>query len=74
MSTRDALTEAMRLRGEGDTMTWLHGHGLAVADEDTMSRAIHDIYCGITADHVEPNEKDHGQARALIAALQKHSG
>jgi len=73
MSTRDALTEAMRLPGDSDAMTWLYGHGLAVADEDTMSRAIHDIYCGITADHDEPNEKDRGQARAMIAALQKHA-
>jgi hypothetical protein len=44
-----------------------------VADVDTMSRAIHDIYCGITADHDHPNEKDHQQAQALVAALQKHA-
>ena len=74
MSTRDALVQAMHLSKDSDTMSWLHEHGLAVTDEDTMSRAIHDIYCGITADHDEPNEKDHGQARAMIAALQKHAG
>lgn len=73
MSTRQTLVEAMHLPGDSDTMSWLHQHGVAVADEDTMSRAIHDIYCGITADHAEPNEKDRGQAREMIAALQKHS-
>ena len=74
MSTRDALTEAMHLPEDSDTMAWLHGRGFAVADEDTMSRAIHDIYCGITADHDAPNEKDRGQARTMIATLQKHAG
>jgi hypothetical protein len=74
MSTRQHLVEAMHLPDNSDTMSWLHQHGLAVADEDTMSRAIHDIYCGVTADHPEPNEKDRGQARDMIAALQKHSG
>ena len=73
MSTRDALVEAMHLPTDSDTMSWLHEHGLAVADEDTMSRAIHDVYCGIMADHEHPNEKDHAQARAMIAALQKHA-
>ncbi|HZM72861.1 MAG TPA: hypothetical protein VFC71_05755 [Candidatus Polarisedimenticolia bacterium] len=73
MSTRQTLAEAMHLPGDSDTMSWLHEHGVAVTDEDTMSRAIHDIYCGITADHLEPNEKDRNQARDMIAALQKHS-
>ena len=40
---------------------------------DTMSQAIHDVYCGIMADHQHPNEKDKEQARALLAALQKHA-
>ena len=52
-------------------MQRIHDFGLAVANEDTMSRAIHDVYCGITADHDHPNEKDHAQARAMIDALQK---
>jgi hypothetical protein len=38
-----------------------------------MSQAIHDVYCGIMADHDHPNEKDHEQARALMAALQQHA-
>jgi len=46
---------------------------MAVANEDTMSKAIHDVYCGIMADHDHPNEKDHEQARALMAALQQHA-
>ena len=49
------------------------GDGLAVADEDTMSQAIHDVYCGIMADHEHPNDKDREQARAMMAALQKHA-
>jgi hypothetical protein len=73
MTTRDSLVQAMHLPADSDTVQWLHERGVAVADEDTMSRAIHDIYCGIQADHQHPNEKDHEQALALIAALQKHT-
>jgi hypothetical protein len=40
-----------------------------MANEDSMSQAIHDVYCGIVADHQHPNEKDREQARQLIAAL-----
>ena len=47
--------------------------GLAVVDVDSMSQAIHDVYCGIMADHSHPNEKDKDQARSMIAALQKVS-
>jgi hypothetical protein len=73
MSMREALVEAMHLPPDSETLTWLHDHGLAVADQDTMSQAIHDIYCGIEADHQHPNEKDQAQARALIAAIQQHA-
>ena len=73
MTTRDSLVQAMHLPADSDTVQWLHERGVAIADEDTMSRAIHDIYCGIQADHQHPNEKDQEQARALIAALQKHT-
>jgi hypothetical protein len=38
---------------------------------DTMSQAIHDVYCGIMADHEHPNEKDRQQAQQMIDALQK---
>jgi hypothetical protein len=73
MSMRESLIEAMRLPADSDTAHWMSEHGVAVADEDTMSRAIHDVYCGITADHDQPSEKDRQQARMMIAALQKRA-
>ena len=71
MTIEQNLIEAMHLPEDSDTVRRIHEFGLAVANEETMSRAIHDVYCGITADHDHPNEKDHDQARALIDALQK---
>ena len=68
---RAALDHAMHNAGGGDAVQQLADSGLAVADEGTMTQAIHDVYCGITADHEHPNDKDREQARALIAALQK---
>jgi hypothetical protein len=68
---RDALDRAMHQSGDGDAVRQLSDNGLAVANEDTMTQAIHDVYCGITADHEHPSEKDRDQARAMIAALQK---
>jgi hypothetical protein len=73
MSMADTLTAAMNLPADSDTVRRIHEFGLAVADVDTMSRAIHDVYCGIMADHAHPNEKDRAQAQAMIAALQQHS-
>jgi hypothetical protein len=73
MTMQDSLIEAMHLPPDSDTVARIHEFGLAVADENTMSRAIHDVYCGIMADHDHPNEKDQDQARAMIAALQKHA-
>ena len=66
---REALDRAMG-RSDGETLRKLQESGLAVVDQDSMSRAIHDVYCGIMADHTHPNEKDQEQARALIAAIQ----
>jgi hypothetical protein len=74
MTMRQALEQAMGREPDGDTTQRLQEGGLAVLNEDTMSKAIHDVYCGIMADHEHPNEKDHEQARALIAALQQPSG
>ncbi len=71
MTTRDSLVQAMHLPADSDTVEWLHDRGVAVADQDTMSQAIHDIYCGIQADHQHPNDKDRAQARAMIDAIQK---
>ena len=53
------------------TVQALKDSGLALVSEDTMSKAIHDVYCGIMADHDHPNDKDREQARALIGALQR---
>jgi hypothetical protein len=73
MTMREALLAAMRMPDDTDTVQRIHASGLAVADEDTMSRAIHDVYCGIMADHSHPNDKDREQARAMLAALQRHA-
>jgi hypothetical protein len=68
---REALDRAMHAPDAGDPVRQLAASGLAVADTDTMTQAIHDVYCGIAADHEHPNDKDREQARAMIAALQK---
>lgn len=73
MSMRESLVQAMHIPADSDTAQWMLEHQIAVADEDTMSRAIHDVYCGIVADHEGPSEKDQQQARMMIAALQKHA-
>lgn len=73
MTMREALERAMGSEPDGETMQRLQESGLGVLNEDTMSNAVHDVYCGIMADHAHPSEKDHEQARALIAALQQHS-
>ena len=73
MATRDSLLEAMGLSPDSETAHWMLDRGVALADEETMSQAIHDVYCGIAADHDEPSEKDHHQALAMIAALQKYA-
>jgi hypothetical protein len=71
MSTLESLLEAMQLTPDSDTARWMRDRGVAVADSETMAQAIHEVYCGIAADHDQPNEKDHQQALAMIAALQK---
>jgi hypothetical protein len=70
MSMRDALEQALNIP-QGETVHRLQAAGLAIASEDTMAQAIHDVYCGVMADHSHPNDKDHEQARSMIAALQK---
>ena len=71
MTMRQALERAMGREPDNDTMQRLQENGFALLNEDTMSKAIHDVYCGITADHQHPNDKDHEQARALIAVLRQ---
>jgi hypothetical protein len=73
MSMRASLVEAMHLQADSDTVHRINESGLAVADHETMSQAIHDVYCGIMADHQHPNDKDRDQARAMIEAIQKHT-
>ena len=72
MTVRETLEQALHLP-ETETVRRLHESGLAVADVDTMSQAIHDVYCGILADHEHPNQKDRDQAAAMIDAIQKHT-
>ena len=69
-SIRTALADSVQLPDDADAIKVLHEGGLAVADEATMSQAIHEVYCGPDADHDHPNDKDHRQARSLMSALQ----
>lgn len=73
MSMQQSLIEAMHLPEDSDAVARIHEFGMALADQDTMSKVIHDVYCGIVADHHEPNDKDRAQAAALIAAIQKRA-
>ena len=73
MTMKETLLEAMHVPSDSDTARWMSERGVAVTDVDTMSQAVHDVYCGIMADHQHPNEKDHEQARQLIEAIQKHA-
>lgn len=74
MTMRQALDEAMASSSADGAMKTLLQRGVWMADEDTMTQAIHDVYCGIMADHQHPNEKDRDQARQLIAAIGRSIG
>jgi hypothetical protein len=69
MTVQAALEEAMHHETSAGVMNALVKQGVWMADEDTMTAAIHNVYCGIMADHDHPNEKDRDQARQLIAAI-----
>ena len=69
MTVQAALEEAMHHETPAGVMNALVEQGVWMADEDTMTAAIHNVYCGIMADHAHPNEKDRDQARQLIAAI-----
>ena len=71
MTTRDVLDDAMHRETVDDALRALTDGGVWMADVDTMSQAIHDVYCGIMADHDHPSDKDRAQAQAMIDALQK---
>jgi hypothetical protein len=72
MTMREALEKAMHREGGADAFALLRQNGLFVVDENTMAGAIHAVYCSVVAaDHSEPNEKDHAQARALLENIQQ---
>ena len=74
MTMREALDAAMGSGSAEGAVAALTDRGIAFADQDTMSQAIHDVYCGIMADHQHPNEKDREQARRLLEALSRQPG
>lgn len=74
MTMRQALDEAMQSQTPDDAIRALVQRGVWMADEDTMTEAVHKVYCGIMADHEHPNEKDRDQARQLIAAIGQAVG
>jgi hypothetical protein len=69
MTMREALERAMGRSSEGEMRSQLRSEGMAIVDEDSMTQAIHDVFCGIMADHDFPNEKDRSQAKALLDAM-----
>ena len=71
MTTLDSLLEAMRTTPDSEMGAWMVARGIALADEETLSQAIHEVYCGIAADHPTPNAKDHAQALALISSMRR---
>jgi hypothetical protein len=71
MAMKEALEAAMHSGSAEAAVSALQANGAALATEDTMTQAVHDVYCGIMADHQHPNEKDRDQARQLLAALGK---
>jgi hypothetical protein len=52
----EALEQAMGHHFEPGTVDRIHQEGMAIGNVDTMSQAIHDVYCGIMADHTDPND------------------
>ena len=74
MTVQKALEEAMHHETATGVMNSLVQQGVWMTDEDTMTAAIHNVYCGIMADHDSPNQKDRDQARQLIAAIGQSLG
>jgi hypothetical protein len=73
MAMKEALEAAMRSGSAEQAVSALQANGAAVATLDTMTQAVHDVYCGIMADHEHPNEKDRAQAQQLLDSLAKAS-
>lgn len=74
MTMQRALDEAMHRDSADNAMSALIERGVWMVDEDTMTQAIHKVYCGIMADHAHPNDKDRDQARQMIAAIGQSIG
>jgi hypothetical protein len=74
MAIQQALEAAKQSGTADDAITTLIQRGVWMADEDTMTQAVHDVYCGIMADHQHPSDKDRDQARQLIAAIGRSIG
>ena len=74
MTMQQALESALGYKVDDETMQRLHEGGMAVMSADTMSQAVHDVYCGTMADHDLPSEKDKEQARQLMEAMKVHMG
>ncbi len=74
MTMQQALDDARRSGTADEAITSLIERGVWMADEDTMTQAVHDVYCGIMADHDHPSDKDREQARQLIAAVGQQVG
>ncbi len=74
MTMQQTLDEAKQRPSADEAISTLLARGVWMADEDTMTEAVHKVYCGIMADHVHPNEKDRDQARQLIAAIGQAIG
>jgi hypothetical protein len=74
MSVQTAFEEAMHHETPAGVMNSLVQQGVWMTDEDTMTAAIHNVYCGIMADHEHPNEKDRDQARQIIAVIGQRMG
>ena len=74
VTMQQALEQAMGHKVDDETLRRLQDGGMAVMNEDSMSQAVHDVYCGVMADHEHPNDKDRDQARALIASFRVQAG
>jgi hypothetical protein len=70
---REALETAMRHSNPDEAMAALQADGVTIATQDSMTQAIHDVYCGVMADHTHPNDKDREQAAALLASLGRQA-
>lgn len=74
MTIRQAMDDAMHRETPDEAMRALLERGVWMTDLDAMSQAIHQVYCGIMADHERPNDKDRDQARQLIAVIGQSIG